>query len=207
MPWGRPNTGRPIGRPGVGRPKGVSLWPLNCPLITIHLAFPWSWNLPYTPIQRHVTKCQFWPVDPPTQENLTRALTRHDILFSMLTKTAKRQKATIAAQHVVDEKIFFSETHLKSTWWPNPTWSTTYSCLNSDKNLEKKSLNCFLPWAETTVYQKNSKKSWGNWSWILEQYRLVKEGRGLGWGVVGKVHERMARGGHGLPKVPPGLPF
>ena len=34
----------------VGRPKGVSLWPLNCPLITIHLASPWSWNLPKTAI-------------------------------------------------------------------------------------------------------------------------------------------------------------
>jgi hypothetical protein len=33
MPWGRPNTGRPIGRPGDGRSKGVSLWPLNCPLV------------------------------------------------------------------------------------------------------------------------------------------------------------------------------
>jgi hypothetical protein len=33
-------------RPGVGCPKGVSLWPLNGCLITIHLASPWSWNLP-----------------------------------------------------------------------------------------------------------------------------------------------------------------
>jgi hypothetical protein len=39
-------TRRLIGRMGVGHPKGVSLWPLNCPLITIHLDSPWSWNLP-----------------------------------------------------------------------------------------------------------------------------------------------------------------
>jgi hypothetical protein len=35
----------PIGRLGVGRPKGV--WPLNGHLIIIHLATPWSWNLPF----------------------------------------------------------------------------------------------------------------------------------------------------------------
>jgi hypothetical protein len=38
--------GRQTGGPEIGRPKGVSLWPLNCPLITIYLASPWSWNSP-----------------------------------------------------------------------------------------------------------------------------------------------------------------
>jgi hypothetical protein len=37
-----PRARRPIGRSGIGRPKGVLL----CPLITIHLASPRSWNLP-----------------------------------------------------------------------------------------------------------------------------------------------------------------
>jgi hypothetical protein len=32
--------------PRVGHPKGVSLWPLSGLLITIHLASPWSGNLP-----------------------------------------------------------------------------------------------------------------------------------------------------------------
>jgi hypothetical protein len=45
-PWGRPTPGRPIGQLGVGHPKGILLWPHSSPLITIHLASPWSWNLP-----------------------------------------------------------------------------------------------------------------------------------------------------------------
>jgi hypothetical protein len=36
-----------IGRAGVGRSKGGSLWPINCPLIPIHLASPWSWKSPW----------------------------------------------------------------------------------------------------------------------------------------------------------------
>jgi hypothetical protein len=39
--------GRPIGWPVVVHPKGVSLWPLSCLLITIHLTPPWSWKSPF----------------------------------------------------------------------------------------------------------------------------------------------------------------
>jgi hypothetical protein len=45
-PWGRSTTGQLIGRPGAGCPQDVSFWPHSCPLITIHLASPWSWNSP-----------------------------------------------------------------------------------------------------------------------------------------------------------------
>jgi hypothetical protein len=30
----------------AGRPQGVSVWPFNGPVITIHLASAWSWNSP-----------------------------------------------------------------------------------------------------------------------------------------------------------------
>jgi hypothetical protein len=60
--------------------------------------------------------------------------------FSMLTKTAKRQK-TIAAQHVVDEKLFPFWDKVKIDMMAKSnivnqvlTLYSTYSCLNLDKN-------------------------------------------------------------------------
>jgi hypothetical protein len=46
MPCGLADPGRPISRHGAGHLQGVSLWPHNDLLITIHLASPWSWNSP-----------------------------------------------------------------------------------------------------------------------------------------------------------------
>jgi hypothetical protein len=48
-PEGRPTPGRPIGLAGGWPPEGRIV---NFPLITIHLASPWSWNLPTAPAPR-----------------------------------------------------------------------------------------------------------------------------------------------------------
>jgi hypothetical protein len=94
----------------------------------------------------------------------------------MLTKTAKQQKATIAAQHVVNEKLFpfWDKVKIDMKAKSNMvnrvlTLYSTYSRLNSDKNSEKKFLNfdkrveifqsnlnsfLFISWDETTAKQQ-----------------------------------------------------